>query len=104
MQNWIQYYERNYPRLQDVLGDIGGFYSVIFTFVEVLIILVSKYIFLLDTENVILESANFYDNTNNITNRQKIDELINYQPLKLKKSRKLKNKGKVFFSSNKSKL
>ena len=54
MQNRMQYYERSYQRLQDVLGDIGGLGNIIFTLAEMLNFLVCHYIILIDTEDLLI--------------------------------------------------
>jgi len=61
MQNTLQYYERNYDRLQDVLSDIGGISSIVVTIAYFINLLVNNYIILLDTEDFVLntEQENF---------------------------------------------
>ena len=61
MQNTLQYYERNYDRLQDVLSDIGGISSIVVTLAYFINLLVNNYIILLDTEDFVLstEQENF---------------------------------------------
>jgi hypothetical protein len=54
MQNRMQYYERNYQRLQDVLGDIGGLGNIIFILAEMLNFLVCHYVILIDTEDLLI--------------------------------------------------
>ena len=54
MQNTLQYYERNYDRLQDVLSDIGGISSIVVTISYFINLLINNYIILLDTEDLIL--------------------------------------------------
>ena len=56
MQNRMQYYERNYDRLQDTLGDIGGIASIVMIVAEIINFLVSEYVILRDTEELILNS------------------------------------------------
>ena len=56
MQNRMQYYERNYDRLQDVLSDIGGIASIVILVANAINALISQYIILLDTEELVLES------------------------------------------------
>ena len=64
MQNTLQYYERNYDRLQDVLSDIGGISSIVVTLAYYINILVNYYIILLDTQDFVLstEQENFIKN------------------------------------------
>ena len=73
MQNTLQYYERNYKRLQDILSDIGGISSIVLTVAEIINALVTGYIVLLDTEDLVLskESEN-YDEDENISRRPTI--------------------------------
>ena len=61
MQNTLQYYVRNYNRLQDVLSDIGGISSIVITIADVINLLVYNFIILLDTEDLIIkrDKANF---------------------------------------------
>ena len=61
MQNTLQYYERNYDRLQDVLSDIGGVNSIVVTISYFINLLINNFIILLDTEDLILnrDKANF---------------------------------------------
>jgi len=54
MQNRMQYYERNYQRLQDVLGDIGGLGNIIFILAEMLNYMVCHYVILIDTEDLLI--------------------------------------------------
>ena len=54
MQNRMQYYERNYQRLQDILGDIGGLGNIIFILAEMLNFLVCHYAILIDTEDLLI--------------------------------------------------
>ena len=54
MQNTLQYYERNYDRLQDVLSSIGGIHRAVLTVAGVLNLLVNQFIILLDTEELVL--------------------------------------------------
>ena len=54
MQNTLQYYERNYDRIQDILGDIGGISSIVLTVASVLNVLINNFIIILDTEDLAL--------------------------------------------------
>ena len=56
MQNTLQYYERNYDRLQDVLSDIGGISNIVVTLAYLINLLVNNYIILLDTEDFVLNT------------------------------------------------
>ena len=53
MQNVQQYYEREYKRLQDILSDIGGIGSIILIIAQAINFLISNFIILLDTEELI---------------------------------------------------
>ena len=59
MQNRLQFYERNYKRLQDTLSSIGGISRIILVAAVVINSLVSDYIILLDTEELSLSLNNF---------------------------------------------
>ena len=63
MQNRMQYYERVYEKVQDVLSDVGGLCSIVLTIAELINFLVSKYINLFDTQNYLneIENTNIYD-------------------------------------------
>ena len=72
MQNTLQYYERNYKRLQDILSDIGGISSIVLTAAQVINSFCSGYIILLDTEDLVLTSENKNFNKNNLSRRPTI--------------------------------
>ena len=81
MQNSLQYYERNYKRLQDILSDIGGISSIVLTVAEVINTLCSGFIILLDTEDLVLSSENKNYNETNLNKRptifKKSDNILN---------------------------
>ena len=52
MQNTLQYYERNYDRVQDTLSDIGGISNVILIIATSLNFLINQFIILLDVKNI----------------------------------------------------
>jgi hypothetical protein len=65
MQNRMQYYERVYEKVQDVLSDVGGLCSIVLTIAELINILVNYYVTLFDTQtymNEIDNSKNFDKN------------------------------------------
>ena len=62
MQNVQQYYEREYKRLQDILSDIGGIGSITLMIAEVINLLISNFILLLDTEQLFLNIGDNYKN------------------------------------------
>ena len=70
MQNRLQYYERNYEKLQDVLSSIGGLSKTILLISSIINLLVSNYIILLDTEELILS----------LDNNNSINEKVNSEP------------------------
>jgi hypothetical protein len=74
MQNTLQYYERNYKRLQDILSDIGGISSIVLTAAEIINAACSGFIILLDTEDLVLskEKENYTDKDINISHRPTI--------------------------------
>ena len=54
MQNRLQYYERNYKKLQDILSNIGGLSRVVFLTAITINKLVINYIILLDIRDLVL--------------------------------------------------
>ena len=58
MQNRLQFYQRNYKKFQDVLGDIGGLSSIVLTLSTVINLLFTDFIILLDTEELLHTSEN----------------------------------------------
>jgi len=58
MQNRMQYYERVYEKVQDVLSDVGGLCSIVLTIAELLNILVNQYTNLFDTQSYMNEIEN----------------------------------------------
>ena len=58
MQNRLQFYQRNYKKVQDVLGDIGGLSSIVLTLATFINLLFTDFIILLDTEQLLLSSDN----------------------------------------------
>ena len=70
MQNSLQYYERTYDRIQDLLSDIGGISSILMTIAYYINLFVNHYMILLNTEELIINThnVNFGDKK---TNRKK---------------------------------
>ena len=68
MQNRMQYYERVYEKVQDVLSDVGGLCSIVLTIAELLNILVNQYINLFDTQSYMNEIENSKIYEKNILN------------------------------------
>ena len=107
MQNRMQYYERAYKKVQDVLSDVGGLCSIVLTIAELINNLVNKYLALFDTQAFLneIENSKKYDknilklNSNNklirLRSRKKTDKLF---PPKNQISQALSNKN---ISSNK---
>ena len=58
MQNRLQYYQINYKKFQDVLGDIGGLSSIVLTISTIINLLFTDFIILLDTEELLHTSEN----------------------------------------------
>ena len=67
MQNNLQYYERINTKLQDVLSDVGGIYSIIETIAYIINLLVHNFIIVLDTEDLVInrDKDNFNENNRN---------------------------------------
>ena len=63
MQNRLQYYERNYKKVQDILSEIGGLSRTVFIIATIINSIFSNYITLLDTEEFILsiDNTNYYN-------------------------------------------
>ena len=98
MQNTLQYYERNYDRVQDTLSDIGGISNIILVFATILNFLINQFVILLDLKNLENQTnLNFHLirdkilQTNSTTN--KISEMM--QPPKYKG-----NNQKMRFNNN----
>ena len=92
LNNRVNYFERKYKRLQDVLSDIGGVAQSILSIAIFLNNFINKYIILLDIETLL--------NNSNIS----IKDLTNQKDLKLKKLKTRINKENTDFSSNKQKV
>ena len=61
MQNKLQFYQRNYKKFQDVLGDIGGLSNIALTISTIINLLFTDFKILLDIEELLLysESKNY---------------------------------------------
>ena len=68
MQNRMQYYERVYEKVQDVLSDVGGLCSIVLTIAELLNFLVNQYINLFDIQSYMNEIENSKIYEKNILN------------------------------------
>ena len=55
MQNQMQYYERSYKKIINVLADIGGFGNTILFIATFINKLINKYIKILDTQDLIID-------------------------------------------------
>ena len=66
MQNTLQHFERTYDRFQDELSNIGGISNIIMTLGYFINLLISRYISLLDTEELIIsrDKMNYGEKTN----------------------------------------
>ena len=62
MSNIMEYYERNFRRLQDILGDIGGISNIIQLAADAIIFCVSYYIIIFDTKELMTNILNFDKN------------------------------------------
>ena len=81
MQNRMQYYERVYEKVQDVLSDVGGLCSIVLTIAELLNILVNQYINLFDTQSYMNEIENSKIYEKNILNTIANDLIkLNFKP------------------------
>ena len=56
MQNTLQYYERHYDKLQDILSKIGGISSIVLKIVSIINLLIYNFIVILDTKELALNS------------------------------------------------
>ena len=63
MQNRMQYYERAYQKVQDVLSDVGGLCSIVLELAELINTLVNYYIILFDMQTYMyeIENSKVYD-------------------------------------------
>ena len=91
MQNTLQYYERNYDRVQDILSDIGGISSIVLTIAGMLNLLIHNFIVILDTEDLALNTEQDNYNSREMSRRPTIFRKANevmfpprrpYQPRK----------------------
>ena len=60
----MNYYERSYKRIQDIISEIGGIYQfiiIVFTFINSFY---NKYIVLINVENLLYSSINLEKNNN----------------------------------------
>lgn len=72
MQNTLQYYERNYDRIQDILSDIGGISSIVLTIAGILNLLIYNFIVILDTEDLALNLEKEISNSRELNKRPTI--------------------------------
>ena len=92
MQNTLQYYERHYDRIQDVLSYIGGISSIVLEVVSILNLLIHNFIVILDTEELALNSEQKYFKNSNelikkarISRKDKTDMANSKKPIKQRK-------------------
>ena len=100
MQNRLQYYERNYKKLQDILSNIGGLSRIVLLVAIFINKLVYHYIILLDTEDLALsleQKEKLKSTTRSTTVYKKLNVLIN-PPKRKYLSHKLNNN--ILQSSN----
>ena len=94
MQNRMQYYERAYEKIQNILSDVGGLCSIVLTIAEILNFFVNQYIKLFDTQAYMIEieNSNLYDrnifgiNLKNKLVKENEDNIIKLYPPKNKSS------------------
>ena len=81
LKNTMNYYERNYKRIQDIISSIGGIYQIITILSIYINKLYNNYIILYDTENLLYNSINKEKNSrkkNKIHNgAQNVNSIIN---------------------------
>ena len=98
IQNLINYYERNYDRLQDLLSEIGGFGGCIEIFAQFINFFICNFIILLDTEETVINMDNLNFNLCNYKSeaiiKRKGSEIINPPKIRNnnKKNTKVNNK------------
>ena len=56
MQNRMQYYERIYKRIQDILANIGGMANSLLLLASLINNIINSYVTLLDFENIMIDS------------------------------------------------
>ena len=101
MQNRLQYYERNYKRMQDTLSDIGGISRIVLVAALIINTLVSNYIILLDTEELALSLDNFNNTLNERAyNYKNINEIINPPKRQYNRNNRYYNNNQQQYSSN----
>ena len=93
LNNRVNYYERTYRRIQNIISNIGGIYQFI-TFVTIYLnSFYNNYIVLFDTENL-LNSSIYYEK-NNFKNIKKLKRLKDMNKINNKKHDKT-NANKIF--------
>ena len=108
MQNNLQYYERHYDRIQDILSVIGGISNIVLTSVSIINLLVHNFIVILDTEELSINSQkeiykNNRENLKKPTISIKGNNVI-FPPKKLSQSRKNYENENQLQSSNSKKI
>ena len=93
---WLQYYERHYQRVQDILSEIGGLSRTVFIVATIINSIISNYITLLDTEEFILS----------IDNTDYYNEKINNQnPIIIyKKNENMFTPKRIYYNNNQNYL
>jgi len=81
IQNVINYYERIYDKLQDLLSDIGGFGECIEIFAQLLNFFMGNFTILLDTEETVINidnlNFNYWDHNKTKTIKIAANEIMN---------------------------
>jgi len=85
IKNTVNYYQRNYKQIQDVISKIGGFYQVVLFFSIYINSFFNKYIILKDTESLLFSSI--HSEKKKVTKKIKENKVSD----KVKISDKMKN-------------
>ncbi len=112
MSNTMEYYERNYRRMQDILGDIGGISSIIVLAANIINFFVSYYIIIFDTKELmtnILNLDKYEFKRNPIIFKRNEYENENQKEIPISPRRNLTPKnniieGKLFSRNNQSRI
>ena len=102
LKNSMNYYERIYKRIQDVISSIGGFYQVINIVAVFINSFYHNYIILFDTRNLLISSINTEKNNyiKNVKNEKLKKKLIESKKEKIKNEIKNSSHRKKFINEN----
>ena len=102
MQNIMTYNERSYSKFEDLLSNIGGFGSFVFLLAVFINYLVTNYVIILDTEELILNiSKGIYDRN---SNKLIVKPIIHKKENKILNPPKLKKNKNQYNQNQNSKL